>query len=175
MGFSMCNPLMQARLPVMSKALLIAMLAFATGALPNLGAAQEPRSLLVGCWQFTSGRAALRPTSGGGFGTLPPGMVFVDSLLFSREGDPTYGIRALASRDSARHWSPRRVVGSWHPHADSVFASFQSRRGQAGVALRFRILGDSLDGMARPYTRRTRWEPDVPVSAHRASCAEGRR
>jgi hypothetical protein len=159
----------------MLNSLLIVVSALAAVGLPDSGAAQTRRSPLVGCWQFTSGRTALPPTSGGGFGTLPPGMVLVDSLLFSREGDPTYGIRAIANGDSTRHWSPRRIVGSWHPHADSVFANFQSRRGQSGVALRFRVLDDSLDGMARPYTRRTRWEPDVQVSAHRVSCAAGRK
>jgi len=106
---------------------------------------------------------------------LPPGVVFVDSLLFSREGDPTYHMRAFVSGGSARHWSSRRLVGTWHPHTDSVFAVFMNRRGQSGVGLRFRVLGDSLDGMARPFTRRTHWKPDVPVSARRISCGTGER
>jgi hypothetical protein len=171
----LCKPRLSGRLPGMLKPLrfIVTVLA-ATAALPDSGTAQVGRSPLVGCWQFTSGRGALVPTSGGGFGTLPLGMVFADSLLFSRENDRTYSMRALATGDSAAHWSPRRLVATWHPHTDSVFAAFTSRRGQMGVALRFRILGDSLDGMARPYTRRTRWEPDVPVTARRVSCDSAR-
>jgi hypothetical protein len=136
----------------------------------SAGLAQRPRGLLAGCWEFTSGRAALRPTAGGGYGTLPTIMEFTDSLLFAREGDPTYSMRTATRADSAGRWSAGRVGGTWHPHTDSVFAVFYSRRVESGVALRFRIFVDSLEGMARPYTRRTRWEPDVPVSARRVSC-----
>ena len=138
----------------------------------STGLAQRPRPHLAGCWEFTSGRAALLPTAGGGYGTLPNVMEFTDSLLFAREGDPTYLMRAAPRADSAGRWSAKRVGGSWSPRrGDSVFAVFYSRRVEAGVGLRFRILVDSLEGMARPYTRRTRWERDLHVSAHRVSCS----
>lgn len=137
---------------------------------PGVAQDQPRRSItnLVGCYVFTSGRSALGASSGGGFGTLPPGIHFADSLLFAREGDPTLAMRPIADSDSARRWMPPQVWGSWHPHADSVFASFST--GTAGVALRFRIAGDTLEGMARPYTEQTRWEPDVPVAARRVPC-----
>jgi hypothetical protein len=147
---------------------ILACLAFALAAAND---AQPRPPALVGCWAFTSGRESLPATSGGGFGTLPPAMVLTDSLLFAREGDPTYVLRATTTSDSANDWSAKRLVGTWHPHADSVFANFSDHRSQSGIAVRFRIFRDSLDGMARPYTQRTRWEPDVPVSARRVRCA----
>jgi len=133
--------------------------------------AQRPRPRLAGCWAITSGRAELLPTAGGRYGTLPPIVQFTDSLLFAREGDPTYLMRTAPHADSAGRWSAGRVGGSWHPRGDSVFAVFYSRRAESGVGLRFRVLADSLEGMARPYTRRTRWEPDVAVRARRVECA----
>ena len=132
--------------------------------------AQSPRLSLKGCWEFTAGRESLSSTSGGGYGALPRTIEFTDSLLFAREGDPTFVMRVPRNSDSADHWSSSRIIGTWHPHSDSVFAVLQSRRTEAGVGLRFRILGDSLSGMARPFTKRTRWEADVSVSAHRVAC-----
>jgi hypothetical protein len=139
-------------------------------AITTTSVAQPRRPTLAGCWEITSGREALSPATGGGYGTLAPTIALTDSLLFAREGDPTYAARVLAPGVFAEDRAQRRLVGTWHPHADSVFANVQSRRDNAGVALRLRILPDSLDGMARPYTRGARWKSDVAVSARRVNC-----
>ena len=126
---------------------------------------------LAGCWRFTAGRDSPGPASGGGYGAPPPGLRFTPRVLFVREGAATYVLRALADGGPRPRRPARRSAGgSWHPRGDSVFAVFGSPDGRSGVALRFRVLGDSLDGMARPFTHDTRWEPDVPVAARRAPC-----